>query len=140
MPLVSRMKSILSPLSPKYKIAARLIGHHDAVLSLAVSQDGLLASGGMLTNCGYLLLPWLGSDTFPGCSLSTGLDGVRLWTFPQGKSISGPSFNLATRGPVTCVAWVPFEKPSLDILIFGTTSGYLCIWSRDDAVRSVVFA
>lgn len=69
-----------------------------------------------------------------------GLDGVRLWTFPQGKHLPAPPVNLAARGVITCMTWVPFEKPDFDILLYGTTSGYLCVWRRDEQVRQSLLA
>ncbi|KIK12695.1 hypothetical protein PISMIDRAFT_50643, partial [Pisolithus microcarpus 441] len=89
----------------KYTLECRLSGHNDAILCLAVSNNGKTLTSG-------------------GCN------GLRLWDLEKRVEVRQPSQTRNLQDPITCIAWLTPKDNSKELLCGGTGLGLLFIWSK----------
>ncbi|KIP01227.1 hypothetical protein PHLGIDRAFT_123544 [Phlebiopsis gigantea 11061_1 CR5-6] len=100
---MGNLSSMLIPTSAsgRYRLAARLKGHSDAIHCLALSDDTVyLASGGS--------------------------DGIRFWNIKTCAEIPAP-YHSRLREPVTRILWLPQRDGFAQMLAYGTALGYLVL-------------
>lgn len=104
---------------PRYRLQTRFHGHHDAITTMAVSIEGILASGGKLSEF----------SEFCQLTITPGHDGVKLWVVPNGARLEMPAQIPGLHGPTSSMIWLDFQaQPQSRILVFGTGNGTIVVW------------
>lgn len=114
----------MAPTSPlnSYILDAKLEGHCERVLCLAVTGDGvLLASGGEITKIRNLI----------HTQLPSGGDGTIIWQLASKKILQNIS-TFGTRGATTSIIWVRRDDTLDEGFVYGTHNGYLIFYRRND--------
>ena len=112
-----------------YRLRGQMVGHVDAIHSLAVTSSGrLLASRGLLLSCMTIHTHQL--IYIPGS------DSVRLWDLSTLEQLSFPRPTHGMRGPVSCLTWIRWDL-IWETLCYGTGLGYLvCCGQQEHEVRA----
>ena len=101
-----------------YKLGAVLEGHTQPIFSIAVSNNGkVVASGGELSQ-----------KVAARLTVPQGLDRVQLWDLGTMAELQTPEKGYFLRGSSTCMLWAKRRDDQRDVLVFGTSLGYLVFW------------
>lgn len=128
LPKITLLSDMLSDLTGDiYRQYSRLVGHTEAICSLAANSTGtLLASGGMCIRTLDIY-----TDAFEG------LDGTFIWSVAKGTPLMIPP-STTVRGGTTALCWITGPNDRFEILAVGSSCGFILLWRQaSDVCRKV---